>query len=64
MKKVQVIKIIETWLSLKSDRRGVTALEYGLIAAVIASIILGGFTFLGDSLNTNFHNISNHLSVT
>ena len=28
-----------TWLSLKVDRRGVTALEYGLIAALIAAFV-------------------------
>lgn len=29
------------------DRKGVTALEYGLIAALIASVIVAGVTTLG-----------------
>ncbi len=36
------------------DRRGVTALEYGLIAAVMGALIVSGFTNLGNSLNTAF----------
>ncbi len=43
-----------TWLSLKTDRRGVTALEYGLIAALIAGVIAAGVTTLGTSLNAQF----------
>ncbi len=57
-------KIVKTWLGLKSDRRGVTALEYGLIAAVLATVVIGGFSFLGNSLNNQFHNITSHLTVT
>ena len=32
------------------DRRGATAIEYGLIAACIAMAIIGGLTFLGGSV--------------
>ena len=31
-----MIEYITTWLQLKSDRRAVTALEYGLIASLIS----------------------------
>ena len=43
-----------TWLSLKTDRRGVTALEYGLIAALVAGVIATAVTTLGTNLNTQF----------
>ena len=43
-----------TWLSLKTDRRGVTALEYGLIAALIAGVIATAVGTLGTNLNTQF----------
>lgn len=55
-------KIVKTWLGLKSDRRGVTALEYGLIAAVLATVVIGGFSFLGNSMNNQFHNIAAKMS--
>ncbi|MCC7283823.1 MAG: Flp family type IVb pilin [Acetobacteraceae bacterium] len=44
--------------ALGKDRRGVTALEYGLIAALIAVAIIGGVTSLGGQLNTAFNNIA------
>ena len=37
---------------------GVTAIEYGLIAALIAVVIIGGATLVGTNLNTLFKNIA------
>ena len=59
-----MIESFKTWLQLKADRRAVTALEYGLIAALIAVAIIGGATQLGNKLNTQFNTISNHLNAT
>jgi pilus assembly protein Flp/PilA len=42
---------------LTGDRRGVTALEYGLIAAVMGSLIVTAFTTLGTSVHTSFTTI-------
>ena len=39
---------------LKTDRRAVTALEYGLIAALIAVVIIGAVTTIGTNLATKF----------
>jgi pilus assembly protein Flp/PilA len=44
-------------LRLKSDRRGVTALEYGLIAAVMGALIVTAVTTLGNNLSTAFGSI-------
>ena len=41
--------------SLRNDRRGVTALEYGLIAAVMGALIVTAFTSLGTSMGTAIH---------
>lgn len=41
-------------MSLKSDRRGVTALEYGLIAGVLAVGLVAGFNVLSTKLSTAF----------
>lgn len=40
------------------DKRGVTMLEYGLIAALIAAVCVGAVTTLGGNLNTQFGNIA------
>jgi pilus assembly protein Flp/PilA len=41
-----------------SKKDGVTAIEYALIAALIAVVIIGGATLLGTNLNTLFENIA------
>ncbi len=50
-----------TWLQLKTDRRAVTALEYGLIAGVIVAVILLGFRGLANSLSTKFVSVGTGL---
>ncbi len=40
---------------------GATAIEYGLIAALIAVVIITGVTAVGTSLSTTFTNISSNL---
>ncbi len=47
-----MISYLKTWLALKTDRRAVTALEYGLIAAVLGAVIVTAFTSLGTGLTT------------
>jgi pilus assembly protein Flp/PilA len=42
---------------LKADRRAVTALEYGLIASLIAVAIIAGAKALGGAIGTEFTNI-------
>ena len=51
-----------TWLALRFDKRGVTAMEYGLIAALIAVVIIGTITTIGTSLQAKFQLISNALT--
>jgi pilus assembly protein Flp/PilA len=43
------------------DESGATAIEYGLIAALIAVVIIGGLTAVGTTLNTTFNSISGKL---
>jgi pilus assembly protein Flp/PilA len=50
-----------TWLQLKTDRRAVTALEYGLIASVIVAVIVLGFRGLANSLSTKFVSVGTSL---
>ncbi|KAA1014426.1 Flp family type IVb pilin [Paraburkholderia panacisoli] len=43
------------------DEDGVTAIEYGLIAALIAVVIIGAVTTVGNKLNSVFTTIGNDL---
>ena len=49
-------------LTLRKDRRAVTALEYGLIAGVIVATIMVGFTLLANDLSKEFQSIGNTLT--
>jgi pilus assembly protein Flp/PilA len=40
------------------DTKGATAIEYGLIAALIAVAAIGAMTGLGSTLNKTFSNVS------
>ena len=51
-------EFLKAWVELKTDRRAVTALEYGLIAGLIAVVIIAGVTSLGTSLSTKFSTIA------
>jgi pilus assembly protein Flp/PilA len=44
------------------DESGATAIEYGLIAALISVVCIGTFTAIGTKLNAKFDAISNGLS--
>ncbi|RUM96123.1 Flp family type IVb pilin [Pseudaminobacter arsenicus] len=46
------------------DESGATAIEYGLIAALIALAIITGAGFVGTSLDTKFKAISTKLDTT
>ncbi len=56
-----MIPYLMTWLALKTDRRAVTALEYGMIAALIAAVIVGTVATLGTQLENAFSTVSNAL---
>jgi pilus assembly protein Flp/PilA len=53
-----MIEYAKTWLELKVDRRAVTALEYGLIAALIAVVIITAVTTVGTNLTRTFNTIA------
>jgi pilus assembly protein Flp/PilA len=44
------------------DESGATAIEYGLIAALIAVVIITGVTAVGTSLSTTFNTLSSKLN--
>jgi len=48
--------------TLRSNKDGATAIEYGLIAALIAVAIIGAITLLGTDLGNTFNNVGNSLA--
>jgi pilus assembly protein Flp/PilA len=56
-------KSIAQWLRL-DDERGVTAIEYGLIAALIALAIIVGVGLVGTNLGALFNTIAGNLKVS
>jgi pilus assembly protein Flp/PilA len=49
--------------ALNNDRRAVTALEYGLIAAVMGALVVTAFTSFGTSMNTAFGTMGSLLTT-
>ena len=46
---------------VKEDE-GATAIEYGLLAALIAAVIVGAVTTLGQNVNQAFNNVATGIS--
>ena len=53
--------ILTVYTHLMSDKRAVTALEYGMIAALIAAVIVGAVTTLGTKLNATFGTVGSSI---
>jgi pilus assembly protein Flp/PilA len=49
-----MIEYIKIWIALKADKRAVTALEYALIAAAIAGVIVTSASTIGTNISTKF----------
>jgi pilus assembly protein Flp/PilA len=44
------------------DQSGATAIEYGLITALIAVVIIGALTRLGGNISNTFNIVANNLT--
>ncbi|MET3435688.1 Flp family type IVb pilin [Sphingomonas sp. 1185] len=53
---------MKTIRKMMKDSKGATAIEYGLIAALIAVAAIGAMQTLGNSLHNTFTNISTRLN--
>ncbi|HMK68365.1 MAG TPA: Flp family type IVb pilin [Stellaceae bacterium] len=47
---------------LVASRKGATAIEYGLIAALIAVVTIAGLSTLGTNLNSKYNTIAQSVS--
>jgi pilus assembly protein Flp/PilA len=54
-------EMIKRFAKLMNDSRGATAIEYGLIAALIAVAAIGAMKGIGTKLNSTFNNVSGEL---
>jgi pilus assembly protein Flp/PilA len=59
-----VIAIRNTLRCLLSDQKGATAIEYGLIVALIALAMMGGLRVLGGGAGGMWSNISSEVQNT
>ncbi len=50
-------------VSFLKDDSGATAIEYGLIAALVSVAAIGALTAMGSSLSTMFNTVSTALST-
>ena len=53
--------MIKNLIKLLKDEEGATALEYGLIAAALAGVIITVVYLLGNKMNNVFQNVANHI---
>jgi pilus assembly protein Flp/PilA len=53
-----MIDYIKTWIALKADKRAVTALEYALIAAAIAGVIVTSAGTIGTNISAKFTSLA------
>jgi pilus assembly protein Flp/PilA len=57
----QGAKTMSKFLKLIKNSKGATAIEYGLIAALIAVAAIAAMQNIGSKLGTTFNNVSNKL---
>jgi pilus assembly protein Flp/PilA len=55
---------MNTFTRLVKDESGATAIEYGLIAALVSVAIITVLGILGDNLKTTFQAVSDQLGST
>lgn len=54
-----MLTVLRFLARLGKDQSGVTAIEYGLIAALIAVAIIAAVTAIGTDLNSTFQGVAN-----
>ena len=53
--------MFKRFVKLMNDSKGATAIEYGLIAALIAVAAIGAMSSIGSALNTTFGEVATNL---
>jgi pilus assembly protein Flp/PilA len=55
------MKLVQLFKNFAREEDGVTAIEYGLIAALIAVVIIASVTLVGQNLSTVFGDVADAL---
>jgi pilus assembly protein Flp/PilA len=55
------VRMTTALTAMRDEERGATAVEYGLIVALIAAVIITAVTALGSKVSTNFTNVANNM---
>ena len=55
------IRMTTAMAAIREEERGATAVEYGLIVALIAAIIIGIVGTLGGKISDNFNTVNSQL---
>ncbi len=55
--------VLRTLFTLRRDQKGVTAVEYGLIAGLVFIAIVASVTLFGHNLGNLFNKVANNVST-
>ena len=55
--------MVNHMIKFMREEEGATALEYGLLAALIAAAIIGAVTTLGSTVSNTFQSIANSMAA-
>ena len=59
---LQLLTSLQAWYATRvEDERGATAVEYGLLVALIAVVIIAAVTLLGTNLKSMFNSIASSI---
>jgi pilus assembly protein Flp/PilA len=53
--------MFKKFMDFLKDEDGVTSVEYAVMAALIALVVIAGATFLGNQVNNTFNTIGNEV---
>ncbi|MBA7508124.1 hypothetical protein ES705_00044 [subsurface metagenome] len=56
-------RLLKWYIAIKECERGATAVEYGLIVALIAAVIVAVVAFLGTEINDAFQTVLDELQA-
>jgi len=57
-------RLLKWYIAIKECERGATAVEYGLIVALIAAVIIIAVTALGDNIAEIFSSVADEIGST